>query len=393
MFRRVFLIVLDGLGVGALPDASRFGDETSATFQHIFDAVKPNVRTLLSLGLGNIAYHSEIPLISYPRAFWGRMSEKSAGKDTTSGHWEMMGIIRKGEPRTFPNGFPQSLIDELSRHSGYEFLGNKPASGTEIIKELGEEHIRTGKLIIYTSADSVLQIAAHKEVVSLEELYRVCEIARSICQGEWEVDRIIARPFIGSNRDSFVRTYERRDFSLTPPRNYLDNLLEKNIPVFLVGKLGDIFPNAQGAKNIHTGNNQDTMSQLDVLVSSEFFGLIFANLIDFDSLYGHRNDTKGYARALEEFDQWLIFFLSKLSKEDLLILTSDHGNDPTTSSTDHSREYAPILVYSPSLEHTKLKKHLEDRESFADVGATIVDNFGIKPQLAGKSFLDVLKQF
>lgn len=386
-FKRVVLIILDGLGVGELPDAEQFGDSGSHTLQHVLESTQVNLPTLASLGLGNIVSHASLPCIRSCKGFFGKMAEKSAGKDTTSGHWELMGVIRTSKPKTYPNGFPQELLAEISRLSGYEFLGNFPASGTEIIKKLGEEHMRTRKLIVYTSADSVLQIAAHKDVVPLEELYRVSKIARQVCQGNWEVDRVIARPFIGDTAENFTRTAERKDFSLSPPRNYLDELVERGIYVTLIGKLEDVFAGRGFSTSIHTSSNYETMNAIEEVLKYQDECLVFANLIDFDSLYGHRNDPLGYARALEEFDVWLGSLLPELEQNDLLIVTSDHGNDPTTPSTDHSREYVPLLAYSPRSTDTSLSHDLGLRETFADVGATIAENFAISSCLPGSSFL------
>ncbi len=390
-FNRVFLIILDGLGVGALPDADKFGDEGSATLQHILDLQPLQLPSLVSLGLGNIVRHPQLPAVENPEAFWGKMAEKSPAKDTTSGHWELMGVVRERAPQTFPCGFPEELIRELSARTGFGFIGNKPASGTEIIRELGPEHLSTGSLILYTSADSVLQIASHKDVLSLNELYRVCEIARQVCTGDWEVDRIIARPFVGSAKDGFVRTKERRDWSISPPFNYLDLLYGKQVNVILIGKLEDVFGRRGYTRSYHTGSNSATMQALETALRETFSGFIFANLIDFDSLYGHRNDPTGYGRALEEFDRWLSEILPKLDDRDLLIITSDHGNDPTSPSTDHSREYVPLLVFSPLAQELVEDKGLGTRESFADVGATVISNFGIPPSLRGDSFLESIE--
>jgi len=389
MFERVVLIILDGLGVGELPDADKFGDEGSATLQHVLEKTSANIPALESLGIIKLTdsrwEQDERGILG----FYGKMAEKSAGKDTTTGHWEIAGVIREKPPRTYPRGFPQALLTELTRRTGYEFLGNYPASGTVIIQELGREHLRTGKPIIYTSADSVLQVAAHKAVVPLEKLYFICETARQLCQGEWEVDRVIARPFEGSPEKGFIRTSERRDFSIAPPINYLDLLKEAGVPVLLIGKLEDIFAGRGFTHSIHTTSNRATLDALNGVIHSGDAGFVFANLSDFDTLYGHRNDVAGFAKALEEFDEWLAETLVDLGENTLIVITADHGNDPSTPSTDHSREYVPLLVYYRGAENAS-QKFLGVRESFSDLGATICENFGIKPSLAGKSFLNLL---
>jgi len=388
LFKRIFLVVLDGFGVGEMPDAERYGDKGSRTFQHIVEKVKIHLPVLSSLGLPCCIGAPSVLPTGAPAGFYGKMAEKSAGKDTSTGHWELMGVLRDKPPKTYPKGFPKQLLEVLSEKTGYEFIGNKAASGTEIIKELGEEHLRTGRLIIYTSADSVLQIAAHKSVIPVQELYRVCKVAREICVGQWEVDRIIARPFDGSVQTGFKRTPERKDFSIPPPSNYIDLLHAQKVPVALVGKLEDIFTNRSISLSLHTRNNMETMKALDFLVKEDGRGLVFANLIDFDMLYGHRNDPEGYALALMKFDLWLGCFLQRLRTDELLIITSDHGNDPVTPSTDHSREYVPLIVYfHEATKRSEGKKNLGTRETFADVGATIAKNFGLSPMLLGTSFL------
>jgi phosphopentomutase len=383
-FKRVFLLVMDGVGAGEAPDAATFGDEGSSTLCHITQSVKLNVPNLLQLGLGCIeglgACFTPTPS---PLASYGRMREASPAKDTTTGHWEMMGVIRDHAPRTFPRGFPPELMAKLSHATGSSFIGNEAASGTEIIQRLGEEHLRTGALIVYTSADSVMQIAAHETIVPLQRLYRVCRQARELMQGEYEVDRIIARPFQGSVAGSFVRTLHRRDYSIAPPRNYLDELKAAGIEVTLIGKLEDIFAGRGFTRSFHTSSNEDTALGLQNDMGRES-GLWFVNFIDFDQHCGHRNDVQAYARALGLFDDWLGAFLPQIRTTDLLIITADHGNDPTTRCTDHSREYVPLLAYTPSARG----RALGTRSTFADAGATVMQALGMGNLrgLAGESF-------
>ncbi len=389
LFQRVFLIVMDGVGVGAAPDAAAFGDEGSCTLGHVAANAELHLPTLLSLGLGNIegSGSSLLPADS-PEGFFGRLTEASLAKDTTTGQWELMGVIRQRAPRSYPNGFPRELVEEFSRRIGREVLGNRPASGTEIIAELGAEHVRTGAVIVYTSADSVFQIAAHKDVVPLDELYRICGIARELMQNEWEVDRVIARPFIGDSEQGFVRTAERRDFSLAPPYNYLDLLSEAGVRVVLIGKLEDIFAGRGFDESMHTSCSEETGQALSELKRIGRPGFYLANFIDFDMLYGHRNNTEGFADALCAFDRWLTGFIADWPATDLLILTADHGNDPTTPSTDHSRECVPLLVYHTLPVGAGVLRDLGTRRTFADVGATVALCFGRKKpeDLAGDDF-------
>ncbi len=388
-FRSVYLIVMDSVGVGAAPDAADFGDEGCCTLGHIAEQAELRLSTLCSLGMGNvIAACSGLPPVEHPGGFYGRMMEASPAKDTTTGHWELMGIIRQCAPPTYPDGFPPALIKEFSRRIGRGVLGNKPASGTEIIAELGPEHLRTGSVIVYTSADSVFQVAAHKDEVPLEELYRICRVARELTKDRCQVDRVIARPFIGDAESGFVRTSERCDFSLAPPRNYLDVLVETGVNVTLVGKLEDIFAGRGFQSSLHTTCNKETGSALMALRDSAKEGFCFANFIDFDMLYGHRNDVTGYAEALNDFDRWLAGFLSGWREDDLLILTADHGNDPTTSSTDHTREYVPLLAYHTRPLRGGVVRDLGTRSSFADAGATVIRCLGVPAtaELAGEDF-------
>ncbi|KKC30472.1 phosphopentomutase [Caldanaerobacter subterraneus] len=384
MLQRVILIVLDSVGVGELPDAYKFGDEGTNTLGHVVEKTGIKLPTMEKLGLGNI-----IPLKTVapnPNAIgaYGKMAEKSAGKDTTTGHWEIAGLIVEKPFPTYPEGFPKEIIEEFEKRIGRKVLGNKPASGTEIIKELGEEHIKTGYPIVYTSADSVFQIATHEEVIPLEELYRMCEIAREILKGDHAVGRVIARPFIGSP-GNFVRTANRRDFSLKPfGPTVLDMLKEAGYQVYAVGKIEDIFAGQGITDSVHTGNNDEGITATIEAMDAVKKGIIFTNLVDFDMVYGHRNDVNGYAKALKHFDERLPEIMLRLKEEDLLIITADHGCDPTTPGTDHTREYVPLLVYSPSM---KEGRDLGLRKTYADVAATIAEIFNVGPIRTGTSFL------
>ncbi|PWA13302.1 phosphopentomutase [Pueribacillus theae] len=386
-FKRVFLIVLDSVGIGEAPDAHLFGDTGSDTLGHIAKSAggltMPN---LGKLGLSNIREIKGIPMSDKPIAYFGKMQEASASKDTMTGHWELMGLHISKPFRTFPNGFDGSLIDELEQITGRKIIGNKPASGTEIIAELGEIHMSTGDLIVYTSADSVLQIAAHEEIVPLEELYEICEAAREITKQEkYLIGRVIARPFIGEP-GNFQRTANRHDYALKPfGRTVLDELKENNYDVIALGKISDIFDGEGITKSIRTLSNEDGYDKLLSQMDAHFHGLAFINLVDFDALYGHRRDPAGYANALEAFDRRLPLILDKLTEEDLLIITADHGNDPTFHGTDHTREFVPLLVYHKGVQEGK---SLGIRKTFADVGATIAHNFHVPNPKYGKSFLD-----
>lgn len=383
---RVALIVLDGVGIGELPDAHKYGDEGSNTLRNTAEAVgglhMPNMQ---KLGLGNIDFIPGVPPADEPLACYGRMAERSAGKDTTTGHWEIAGLHLERPFPTYPNGFPDEVIKPFEEAIGRKVLGNKPASGTVIIEELGEEHLRTGRPIVYTSADSVFQIAAHEDVVPVEELYEMCRIAREILTGEHAVGRVIARPFVG-RPGSFRRTERRRDFSVAPPRpTLLDRLAEAGIPVFSVGKIMDIFAGRGIAAGRYTKDNMDTVDGvLERLRTEEGPCLVFANCIDFDMLWGHRNNPEGMAEGLSQFDARVPELMAELRDNDLLIVTADHGIDPTTPSTDHSREYVPLLVYGPGIWRGVA---LGTRETFADVAATLADFFGVEPPEIGTSFL------
>jgi len=383
---RAALIVLDGVGVGELPDAARFGDVGSNTLRNTALAVGGlRLPQLGRLGLGNILEVPGVPPDSAPIGCYGRMAEQAAGKDTTSGHWELAGVILDRPFPVYPNGFPPEVLDAFTAAIGRGVLGNKPASGTVIIEELGAEHMRTGKPIVYTSADSVFQIAAHEDVIPVEELYEMCRIAREILTGQHAVGRVIARPFVGSP-GRFQRTPRRKDFSLAPPRpTVLDRLVAAGIPVFSVGKIEDIFAGRGITAGQRTENNMQTVDGVLQRLRRETGPcLIFANCIDFDMLYGHRNDVEGMARALEEFDARVPELLEALRPGDILLVVSDHGNDPTTPSTDHDREHALLLCYSPD---GRAGVNLGTRSTFADVAATLAEFFSVDPPEVGTSFL------
>lgn len=382
--KRAILIVLDSVGVGELPDASLYHDQCSNTLANTANTVSGlNLPNLERLGLGNITEIKGVARVTDSQAAYGKMAEQSLGKDTTTGHWELAGLILQHPFPTYPEGFPNEIIHKFEEAIGRSTLGNKTASGTEIIEELGFEHLKTGYPIVYTSADSVFQIAAHEEIIPIEELYKMCEIARGILQGPHGVGRVIARPFLGKP-GSFARTPRRKDYSLKPPyRTVLDVLQEKGETVYGIGKISDIFAE-QGVEGADkTKNNLDGIEKLLNLVERQKRGMIFANLNDFDTLYGHRNNPEGYAQSLEEFDLQLPKILAALEEGDLLIITADHGCDPTTASTDHSREYVPLLVYYPKMPQGI---NLGVRESFADVAQTIADVFELEKMEHGKSF-------
>lgn len=383
MINRAIIIVLDSVGAGESPDAAKYGDEGSNTLANTALAVGGlNLPHMQRLGLGNITDIKGVPPTENPEAAFGKAQEQSSGKDTTSGHWEIAGIISREPFPVYPQGFPKEIIREFEKRTGRQVLGNKPASGTEIIKELGEEHMKTGKLIVYTSADSVFQIAAHEEIVPVEELYKICRIAREILQGEHAVSRVIARPFVGEP-GNFTRTYNRSDFSLVPPRDtLLDKIIKAGQEVHAVGKILDIFAGKGITKSYHTEGNMDGVDKTLMVMDKIEKGLIFTNLVDFDMLYGHRNDPVGYGKALEDFDSRLPEILGKMSGDDVLIITADHGCDPTTESTDHSREYIPILVWGHKIQGVDLGT----RSTFADIGQTVADLLGCEPLESGESF-------
>ena len=388
-FRRVCLVVLDSAGIGEMPDAAAWGDAGADTLGNIFKSRDVHVPNLQKLGLGNIRRLNGVPAESSPTGSFGKCTLKSNGKDTTTGHWEMAGIILEKAFPTFPNGFPERIVDRFVTEANVPgILGNVPASGTEIIKELGEEHVRTGKPIVYTSADSVFQIAAHEEVVPIDRLYEMCEIARRILDGEDKVGRVIARPFLGSNASDFRRTENRHDYAVAPPNANLLPLLQKNgLDVVCIGKIASIYDSVGVTEDLTAKNNDQTIDQTINALRAESHGLIFSNLVDFDMLFGHRRDTEGYAKALEHFDTRLPEIFDAMGEDDLLILTADHGNDPTFRGSDHTREYAPLLVYGRS---AKPGVDLGTRGSLADIGATIAENFGLELG-AGESFLSRLK--
>ena len=385
-FRRVTWIVLDSVGIGEMPDAAAYGDVGSDTLGNIARKRELNLPNLAKLGLGNIKPLTHIGPVDKPSAAFGRCALASPGKDTTTGHWEMAGIHLAKPFPLYMHGFPPEIMQEFERRIGRGTLGNYAASGTEIIKELGEEHMRTGKPIIYTSADSVFQVAAHEEVIPLWELYKICETAREMLRGPYEVGRVIARPFIGSP-GQFTRTPNRHDYAVPPPKGMLlDQLEAAGIRIFSVGKIFDVFLGRGIRDHEKTKNNTDGMAKTLSALDELDRGLIFVNLVDFDQLYGHRNDVEGYARALEDFDAWLPTLYAKLSTGDLLILTADHGCDPTTPSTDHSREYVPLLAYRP---RNKEGVDLGLRSTLSDIGQTVAENFDSKIT-EGASFLQAI---
>lgn len=390
MYKRIIILVMDSVGIGHASDAAKFNDEGSNTLGHIeATAGLIHCPTLRSLGLANIAdiKTDETPVMGA----YGKMEEVSTGKDTTSGHWEMMGHPVTVPFPTFYDGFPKELMDTFTKETGYEYLGNEVASGTEIIERLGVEHMKTGKPIVYTSADSVFQIAAHEDVIPLEDLYRMCEITRNkVCVGDYYVGRIIARPFIGEP-GHFVRTSNRHDYSRMPEHRMVQQELQAaQIPTVAVGKIGDIYAHVGWDESYPTKSNAHGMNVVPYLLGSSFeSGLMMVNLVEFDSLYGHRRNVEGYKRAIEDFDYQLSGLLPLLKEDDLLIITADHGNDPTWHGTDHTREHVPLLAYSPSM---KEAIDLGLRHSFGDIGQTVLANFGLSPYEVGTSFLkDIMK--
>ncbi len=390
-FKRVFLIVIDSVGVGELPDAKDFGDVGANTIGNLAKAVGGiNLPVLESFGYGNLTEILGVKPVEHPRANTTKLAEISNGKDTMTGHWELMGIKTSIPFKTFTEtGFPDDLIAEIEKLSGRKVIGNKSASGTEIIKELGPHQVKTGDLIVYTSADSVLQIAAHEEVIPLAELYDICEKVRELTLvDKWRVGRIIARPYLGNELDGFKRTTNRHDYALSPTSTtVLDILAESKFDVISVGKIRDIF-NGSGITEHHgIKSNHDGMLRVMELADRDFTGLCFTNLVDFDALYGHRRDSMGYKMAIEEFDQDLGELLPKLNNDDLLMITADHGNDPTHHGTDHTREYVPLFIYN----HDYQGKFIPTRSSFADVGATIADNYNLVGTEYGCSLLKILE--
>ncbi|GAB4451143.1 MAG: phosphopentomutase [Anaerolineales bacterium] len=383
---RMILIVLDGVGAGEAPDAAAYGDAGSNSLGNVARAVGGlNAPNMYELGLGNITAIQGVPPNPNAKGAFGRFQPRSAGKDTVIGHWEMMGIYLPVAFPTYPNGFPPEVLDPFRKAIGRDVLGNKPASGTEILKELGVEHMQTGKPIVYTSADSVFQIAAHEEIIPLEELYNMCRTARSILQGEHGVGRVIARPFLGGSPETFKRTTHRRDYPRSPEYpTMMQKLTAAGMDVYSVGKIDDIFNHQGITKKNHVLTNKESLDVTLDLLEENFTGLLFVNLIEFDMIYGHRNDPRGYADALEQFDSYLPGIHNRLKPGDLVIVTGDHGVDPTTPGTDHSREYVPLLAFGPQIRHGV---NLGDRDTLADIAGTLAEMFSLEPQPIGKSFL------
>lgn len=393
MINRVLIIILDACGVGELPDAADYGDTGAATIPNVATMsgglTMPNCR---SLGLGNIVPIKGVPPEEKPTGCYGRMAEQSAGKDSTSGHWEIGGVILKKPFPVYPNGFPETLISEFEKRAGLKTIGNCPASGTEIIKELGAQHLKTGEIILYTSADSVLQLAAHEDKIPINRLYEICQIARDLlsANSKHAVGRVIARPFIGEI-DNFTRTTNRRDFSLEPPSpTFLDIMQNENIPTVAIGKVFDLFARRGFSRTVPAKNNDEVIQNVIDELKATAYGLIFANLVDFDMLWGHRNDAVSFGRGLQRFDSQLKALLEKLRENDLLIITADHGCDPTlTNSTDHTREYVPLLVYNKRI---RIGCNLGTRETFSDIAQTVAEIFELDYTFPGKSFQSEILQ-
>jgi phosphopentomutase len=389
-YKRVFLIVMDSVGIGEAPDAEQFGDLGSNTLGHIAERMNGlNMPNMAKLGLSNISEIKGVEKAENPLAYYTKMQEASVGKDTMTGHWEIMGLNIDTPFQVFPDGFPDELISEIESRTGRKVIGNKPASGTEILDELGAEQMETGALIVYTSADSVLQIAAHEEIVPIDELYKICEIARELTLDEkYMVGRVIARPFLGSP-DNFKRTANRHDYALKPfGRTVMNELKDSGLDVLAIGKISDIYDGEGVTQSLRTVSNMDGMDKLLDTMNMDFTGLSFLNLVDFDALFGHRRDPIGYGKALEEYDARLTEVLEKLREDDLLIITADHGNDPVHHGTDHTREYVPLLVYSKGMSEGK---ELPLRKTFADIGAAVAENFQVKMPGYGTSFLKEIK--
>ena len=393
-YKRVFTIVIDSLGIGAMPDGEEFGDVGVNTLGHISEAVENfRIPTLQKLGMANLTPLRQVPAVENPLGYQAALRERSNGKDTMTGHWEIMGIETKKPFKTFTeHGFPKELIEELEKRTGHKVIGNKSASGTEIIDELGEEEIATGHMIVYTSADSVLQICGNEETFGLEELYRCCEIARELTmKEEWRVGRVIARPYIGKKKGEFERTSNRHDYALKPPmKTALDVLKDHGLDVISVGKIKDIFDGEGITEAYKSKSSVHGMEQTIDIAKKDFHGLCFVNLVDFDAKWGHRRNPEGYAKELEMFDEKLKILLENLKDDDLLIITADHGNDPTYTGTDHTREKVPFLAYGKAMEGTGM---LPEQDTFAVIGATIVDNFGLHmpENTIGTSLLSYIK--
>ncbi|MCU6760976.1 Phosphopentomutase [uncultured Roseburia sp.] len=383
--KRIFLIVLDSVGIGEMPDADQYNDAGSNTLKAASESPYFSMEHMRKLGCFNIDGVQIGEKEGQPEGSYARMTERSRGKDTTIGHWEIAGIVSEKPLPVYPQGFPDEILRAFSQKTGRGILCNRPYSGTEVIRDYGEEHMKTGKLIVYTSADSVFQIAAHEDVIPVKTLYEYCGMARELLSGEHNVGRVIARPFTGEP-GSFVRTARRHDFSVKPPKTtMLDQLKESGYQVLAVGKINDIFAGEGITEFVRTENNADGIDKMLAYMEREFEGLCFVNLVDYDMLYGHRNDVDGYAKALTYFDSRLPEILDQLKEEDILMITADHGCDPSTPSTDHSREYTPFVIYGKPV---KGGVNLKTRESFADIGASVLDYFRIKPKISGKSMLD-----
>ena len=386
--KRVFLIVLDSLGVGEMPDAAAFGDKDCNTLKRISASPEFCIDNLFKMGLGNIDGVNFLKKAELPSAAFARMTELSAGKDTTIGHWEIAGVVSDSPMPTYPDGFPNEILDEFAKKTGRGVLCNKPYSGTKVIADYGEEHIKTGDLIVYTSADSVFQIAAHEDIVPPEMLYEYCRIAREILVGDHAVGRVIARPFVGNYPD-FTRTSNRHDFSVEPPKEtLLDAIKSANKTVYAVGKIFDIFAGKGVTQKVFTTSNLDGIEKTLKALDTDFNGLCFINLVDFDMLYGHRQDINGYAKALTEFDRYLPEITTKMRDDDILVITADHGCDPGDNSTDHTREYTPLIVYGKSVKPI----NLGTRKTFADIAATVADYLDVDFKCDGESFLNIIKE-
>jgi len=383
---RIAVIVLDGVGAGESPDASDYGDSGSNTLSNTARVLEGlDLPNMGEMGLGNITPMEGVPLREKTWGAYGKCQEISKGKDSVTGHWELMGVEVKKPFPTYPNGFPPEILDEFKKLTGLEVLGNKAASGTEIIKELGEEHVRTGKPIVYTSADSVFQIAAHENVIPIDELYHLCELSRKMLKGEHAVGRVIARPFVGDNAETFTRTKRRHDYPLLAPTDtMMDTLIKEGHKVYATGKIDDLFGNRGITKTHHSVFNMESIQALVDFLDEDFTGLLFANLVEFDMTFGHRNDVKGFGQKLEEFDAFIPTIRNKMKDTDIAMIVADHGVDPTTKSTDHSREYIPLLVFGKQV---KNNVNLGIRQSFADVAATIGEVFSVTPPAIGQSFL------
>lgn len=389
-FKRIHVIVMDSVGIGALPDADKFNDVGTNTLLHISQEKHGlNLPNLGRMGLSNISKLEGVDIATKPLGFYSKMQEASCGKDTMTGHWEMMGLYIDKPFQVFPNGFPDDLIKQIEDFSGRKIIGNCPASGTEIIAQYGERQMKTGELIVYTSADSVLQIAAHEEIIPIEELYRICQFCRDITrEGKYQLGRIIARPYVGTCKEDFTRTSNRHDYALKPfGKTVMNSLQDANLDSIAIGKIRDIFDGEGVTKAIRTVSNMDGMDKFIQILSEDFTGLSFTNLVDFDAKFGHRRNPIGYGDALEEFDARLPEVFAKMQDNDLLIITADHGNDPTYTGTDHTREYVPLLIYGKQL--TSFGS-LPIRKTFSDLGATIADNFEVTMPKYGQSFLDDL---